>query len=345
MFAHVWVVMVWSAAMTGLWADTCEIPVALTRTLEAADGFADVARLLVRPGVRRIVATGNGASYYVAHALWLASLLGPAGPEVVPVPAGLVARGAFRWRDGDVLLAFSSSGELRDLLEALDGGAPFPYALVTASPASRLALLAGARALVDVVSQRAVTHTQAYCGSVAAALAVWAEVTGDESLRAALAGLPAVVERLVSVAPGTTTGLTRDVIEAPAAVAFGTGPAWAGALEAALLLKEVARVPAEGVETREGATSAMFGLSPGHLVLSLAAAGDPLGKEAEETCRARGAVVVRAEGVDAADVRLAAVTTFPALVAVTEWIGLGRGLDVDAPDWIDPYYRVARSAP
>jgi fructoselysine-6-P-deglycase FrlB-like protein len=330
--------------MTGLWADTREIPVAVARTVEAADGFAEVADLLGRPQVRRVVASGNGASYYAASALWLASLVGPDGPEVVSVPAGLLARDAFRWRDGDVLLAFSSSGELRDLLEALDGRAPSPYALVTASPTSRLAVSAGARALVEVVSQRAVTHTQAYCGSVAAALAVWAEVTGDGSLRAALAGLPAVLERLVSTAPESRAGLARTVVEAPAAVAFGTGPAWAAALEAALLLKEVARVPAEGVETREGATSAMFGLSPGHLVLSLAGAGDPLGIEAEEICRARGASVVRVEGVDSADIRLAAVTTFPAVVALTEWIGLERGLNVDAPDWVDPYYRVARSA-
>lgn len=329
--------------MTGLWADTREIPQALERTLGAADGFSAVAALLGRPGVRRVVAAGNGASYYVAQALWLASLSGRDGPEVVPVPAGLLAGAAFRWREGDVLLAFSSSGELRDLLEAVDGGAPSPFALVTASPESSLAGLASARALVAIEGQRAVTHTQAFCGGVAAALAIWAEVTRDESLRTAVASLPEVVEGLLAPAAHAAAGLTPDLVRVPAAVAFGSGPAWAGALEAALLLKEVAGVPAEGVETREGATSAMFGLSPGHLVLSLAADDDRLGREAEVTCRARGAFVLRVGGVDAADVRAAAITTFPGIVAVAERIGLDRGLDVDSPDWAESYLRVARS--
>ena len=74
--------------------------------------------------MRRVVASGNGAAYYVAVALWLASLEGPVGPDVVAVPSGLLARGGFAWRPGDVLLAVSSSGEFRDLVEAVDAGAP-----------------------------------------------------------------------------------------------------------------------------------------------------------------------------------------------------------------------------
>ena len=42
------------------------------------------------------------------------------------------------------------------------------------TPGSTLGSRAGARALVTVPNQRAVTHTQAFCGAVAAALAVWA---------------------------------------------------------------------------------------------------------------------------------------------------------------------------
>ena len=67
----------------------------------------------------------------VAMALWLASLEGRDGPEVVAVPSGLLARGRFAWRPGDVFLGVSSSGEFRDLVEGLDG-APAPYAAVTA---------------------------------------------------------------------------------------------------------------------------------------------------------------------------------------------------------------------
>jgi glucosamine 6-phosphate synthetase-like amidotransferase/phosphosugar isomerase protein len=128
------------------------------------------------------------------------------------------------------------------------------------------------------------------------------------------------------------------------AVAFGSGPAWAAALEAALLLKEVAGIPAEGVETREGATSAMMALQPGHLAFSLPTGDDPLLDEAEAICRDRGATLARAPFVAGADRRLAAITSFPAAVALAERIGVERGLDVDRPAWMDAYYRVARTS-
>src|SRR5690349_4648681 len=81
---------------TGLWRDTCELPQSLAATLDAAEGFDDVAAVLAASGVRRVVVTGNGAAYYVALALWLASLEGSGGgPELVAVPGGLVARGRF----------------------------------------------------------------------------------------------------------------------------------------------------------------------------------------------------------------------------------------------------------
>jgi glucosamine--fructose-6-phosphate aminotransferase (isomerizing) len=327
---------------TGLWQDISELPDSLAATTAAREGIEDVAALLGSDRVRRIVATGNGAAYYVAVALWLASLEGRGGPDVVAVPSGLVARGAFGWRPGDALLAISSSGEFRDVIEAVDAGVPLPYAAITSSAGSTLGSRAGARALVTVRQQRAVTHTQAFCGAVAAALAIWAEVSGDAALRDAVArvsGESAIALDAARLWVESTAGL-----DAPAAVAFGSGPAWAAALEAALLLKEVAGIPAEGVETREGATSAMMALQPGHLVLSLPTGDDPLLDEAEAICRGRGATVARAPVVAGGDRRLAAILSFPAAVALGERIGVARGLDVDRPAWTDAYYRVARTS-
>lgn len=326
---------------SGIWQDVSELPDSLAATLEAHDGVAETAALLGAEDVRRIVATGNGAAYYVALALWLASLEGRPGPEVVAVPSGLVARGGFNWRPGDVLLAISSSGEFRDLVEAVDA-LRLPYAAVTATPGSTIGSRAGARTLVTVMHQRAVTHTQAFCGAVAAALSVWAEITDDADLRAALRRLPDASG--AAVANAERWAADAEQLDAAFAVAFGSGPAWAAALEAALLLKEVAGVPAEGLETREGATSAMFALRPGHLVLTLPVAEDPLLDEAEEICRGRGATVVRAPLLDGLDRRLAAITTSPAAVALSARIGRERGLDVDRPAWVDAYYHVARAS-
>ena len=82
------------------------------------------------------------------------------------------------------------------------------------------------------------------------------------------------------------------------------------------MLKEISRIPAEGVETREGATSAMFGLDRGHLMVSLDPEGDPLGDEALRLCAATGATTLRLPGVAGADPRLAPVTTLPAAAAL-----------------------------
>src|SRR5262249_19119278 len=183
-------------------------------------------------------------------------------------------------------------------------------------------------------------HTQAFCGAVAAALAIWAELTSDTALADALRAAP---DEVAASLAATATWLDSvGELDPPAAVAFGSGAGWASALEAALLLKEVAGVPAEGVETREGATSAMMALQPGHLALSLPTAADPLLDEAEEICHSRGAAVLRAPSSGRADRRLAAITSFPTAAALAARIGLARGLDVDRPAWTDDYYRVAR---
>jgi fructoselysine-6-P-deglycase FrlB-like protein len=329
---------------TGLWADIRELPESLSATLDAADGFAETAALLGEPDVRRIVASGNGAAYYAAMALWLAAQHAPGGgPEVVAVPSGLLARGWFGFRPGDRLLAISSSGEFRDLIQAAESGlTPAPYAAITATGGSTVERGAGARALQRVLHQRAVTHTQALAGGVVCALAIWAELAGDDALRRAVADAPGAAARSVATAEGWAHDL--ELADPPAAaIAFSGGPGWAAALEAALLLKEISRVPCEGVETREGATSAMFGLAPGHMAVSLPLADDPDIAETERLCAGAGARVVRVPGGEAADSRLAVVTTLPGTCALAAILAQAAGHDVDRPAWTDAYESTARS--
>jgi fructoselysine-6-P-deglycase FrlB-like protein len=327
-------------AETNLWREARGIPSALERTLREARGFDDVASFVA--GARRVVATGNGAALYVAHALWLASLEEAQAPQIVAVPAGLLAGGRFAWRDGDRLLAVSSSGELRDVVEALETGAPPPYAAVTAKESSTIARGASAVALVHVEQQETETHTQAYCGNLAALFAVWARARGDAALSSSLAAAPQVLERLVAAAEVWAGGAVAELDAPPAAIAFGSGSAWAAALETALLLEEVAGVPAEGLETREGATSGMYALRPGQLAVSLPTGEDAAVAEAEDTCRRTGATVLRLPGGDALDPLLVGLTTFPAALALAIELGLRAGLNVDQPPWVDAYYRTAR---
>ena len=132
----------------------------------------------------------------------------------------------------------------------------------------------------------------------------------------------------------------------PAAIAVGGGTAWAAALELALMLKEISRIPAEGVETREGATSAMFGLAPrppdGRRSTR---PGDPLGDEAMRLCAAAGATTLRLPGHGAATRGSRRSRRCPPPPRSSAALALAAGHDVDRPTWTDAYYETARSAP
>ena len=261
---------------------------------------------------------------------------------IIAVPCGVAVRDGFRWQPGDAVLAVSSSGEFRDVVEIARRAGGRPCVAITADADSSLAAAATAAVVQRVVSQRAVTHTQAVAGAYASALALWAAVTGDDELAALLA----TVGRRRRAGGRRRRGVgaaSPAVGSPPAAIAVGGGPAWAAALELALMLKEISRIPAEGVETREGATSAMFGLDRGHLMVSLDPAGDADGDEAVRLCAAAGAVTLRLPGA-AATPRLAPITTLPAAAALSAELALAAGHDVDRPAWTDAYYETARSA-
>jgi hypothetical protein len=164
----------------------------------------------------------------------------------------------------------------------------------------------------------------------------------DKALSRALDDLPGTCQRSIDRTRQWAAGAFATVTTPPAAVVFGTGPAWAGALEGALLLKEVARIPSEGSETREGATTAMTGLLPQHLAVSLAFTRDPLAEEAEVVCRSIPCQLLRVPSEEAADRRLAAVTTFAPLVALAIDLALRGGWDADDPEWYARYERTAR---
>lgn len=332
-------------ADTAVWREATGLPLTLQETLDDAAGIAELAAVLGRSGVRRVVATGNGASWYVAVALWLCALSSPRRdvPEVVAVPGGLLASGDVGWRDGDLLLAFSSSGEFRDVIEAVeDERTPTPFALVTANPDSTLGRAADAMARVRVLAQDAVTHTQGYCGAAVVALAAWARVTGDAQLERAVRTAPDLATRTLVAAPAWAEAAAAGQGRPSAAVAFGPGPAWPAAQEAALLLGEIALVPAQGVEVREGATTAMYPLGPDHLALSIPAGSERLTEEAESLCARRGATVHRVPADPADDPRLAVVGAFGAPLALSVLLAQREGLDPDQPGWHGDYLATAR---
>jgi fructoselysine-6-P-deglycase FrlB-like protein len=336
--------------MTRLWDDTTRIPATLTAALRSNRGIEAVAERLRDPSVRRVVITGNGAAWYAGMAVWLAALETPSLTlEMTCVPGGMVARGRFAWRSGDLLLAISSSGEFRDLVEATAAPNCPPVVAVTANPQSSIGRVAVASATVDLPDAAGFTHCSAYAANIAMGLAVLAAATGDPGLSRMVEGLPDLAAGALHAA---TNWNVADAIGAPQprmVLAIGDGPAWAASLEMALLAREVARLPAEGAELREGATSSMFGVGPDDLAV-IAEVGAPgsdaatLEDEAAAALREQGAHVVRLPGGQSGDRRLASILAFPASVRVAIHLAVAAGLNPDAPETTGAYYRTARIA-
>src|SRR6266508_3783203 len=121
-----------------LWSDVLDVPLAVEATLGHAAGFDVASQLLSDPDVNRVVVAGNGASYYVALALWISSLSVPSGPTIVALPAGLLEPSLRGFGEADRLVVVSSSGELRDALDATRRHATKPFILIPANPESSL---------------------------------------------------------------------------------------------------------------------------------------------------------------------------------------------------------------
>jgi glucosamine 6-phosphate synthetase-like amidotransferase/phosphosugar isomerase protein len=278
--------------------------------------------------------TGNGASHYAGVAFWLASL--QTEIEVQAVPSGLL--GCLAPRPGDATLAVSVSGEFRDLVEALDD-LPRPLVVVTGTAGSTLGRHADAVVPLGVADHGTDTHPQDFCNATIACLALLARLEPQDSSLA----------KLIETVPELVSGTVRQVrtwLDPPrrpeAVVVGGHATAWAGALETALLVKEIARIPAEGLEMREAATSALTGLDEGCLALGLATKDDPFLDEAERLWAGSGATILRIPFGADVDHRVVPVTSFPACIALATALAQQDGLDPDNPWWVDSYFTTAR---
>ena len=292
----------------------------------------------------RIVATGNGAAYYVAHALWLASLEArAAGPPIVAVPGGLVVRERLplaagrRGARGVLVGRVPRRGRDRAARRRAPVRGDHRERGVVARRRRR-----PPRSCSSVATQRAVTHTQALAGAYASGLALWAAVTGDDGWlgaggrarrgragdrRGARRGPPA----------GSVRADRRDRRRRRAGVG-GRARARADA-QGDLAHPRRGRRDARGRDVRDvrARPRAPDGLARPR--------GDPLGDEAMRLCAAAGATTLRLPGVarrgPAAGRRSPRCRPSP---RSRPTLALAGGHDVDHPAWTDAYYETARSA-
>ncbi len=179
-------------------------------------------------------------------------------------------------------IAVSQSGRSPDLLSALatarSGGA-LSIALVndTASP-----LAEAAEHVADLCAfpETAVAATKSYLTSLAMTARIVAEWTGDDTLRAALAQLPACMEAAWTL---DWSAAQAAVLDHKSMFVIGRGAGLGVAQEAALKFKETCRIHAEAYSAAEVLHGPAAVVREGFPVLAFLA-DDATGPSVQDTC-------------------------------------------------------------
>jgi glucosamine--fructose-6-phosphate aminotransferase (isomerizing) len=342
-------------------AEGAAIRATLDRSLAAA---RETATALRAGGTRRVFVIGNGTSYHSSLAAETAyrRLAGPEDPTVVALTAGefLTYRPALDRRDA--VVGISSSGEFRDVVAVLQEvrGRVATVAVIHV-PGSTLAGVADHVILSEGGPSHVPVMTKTFVSTLAATHLLLGELLGGraaEQTRQALARAAQDVDLAVAAAAPRIRALAEDLSNTEHLFVVGSGNAAVAALEAALKLKEMALIHAEGVESWEMATGAATILRPGMVVLGLAPVGPGRAATLDvvrhaggwgATCIEVGPEAVSGDGAGTpAGRRLILPATasedYAPLVAVAPVALLAfalarlRGHDPDRPDWVERYH-------
>ena len=228
-----------------------EIPQATARLLEQSAGDLKQAGLALRdkdPAFLVTVARGSSdhAALFLKYAIELqagrpVASLGPSLASIYKAPIKL---------DGAAAIAISQSGKSPDIVamaEAATAAGAVTIAL-TNTVGSPIARACSHPLDICAGPELAVAATKSYVNSIVAGLAILAEWTGDDALRAAIAELPKHFEKAVAL---DWQELADDLTEAESLFMLGRGPALAIASEAALKFKETSGMHAEAYSAAE----------------------------------------------------------------------------------------------
>ena len=156
-----------------------------------------------------------------------------------------------------VMLAISQSGMSPDIValaKAAKSGGARTIAIVN-DEASDLAEISDICLAIGAGAEKSVAATKTFIASAVAVIAVLAEWQGDGKLRAAVDGLPQILEK--ALAADWTAAISK-LADAGSLYVLGRGPALPMASEAALKFKETAGLHAEahsGAEVMHGPLS------------------------------------------------------------------------------------------
>jgi glucosamine--fructose-6-phosphate aminotransferase (isomerizing) len=336
-----------------------EGPAAIRSTLaDARPSAAQVASVLREGGVRRVFVLGNGTSYHssLAAATLYRRHARPGDPVVFPVTAADFRTYRPALDECDAVVGVSSSGEFRDVVAVVeDLRGTVPTIGIVHVPDSSLAGLADHVVCSSGGPSQVPVMTKTFSATLVATELVLVELLGTETADRVAAEIAAAANHAVSViqaADLVVDDLAQELAGAGHVFVVGSGLAHIAAMEAALKLKEMALVHAEGTETWEMASGASTIVDERSVVIALAPVG--LGREAvADVVRHSadwGARVIEV-GPDAlapsstliplpaaAVEDHAPLTAVPPIALLAFALARRRGIDPDRPSWIERYH-------
>jgi glucosamine--fructose-6-phosphate aminotransferase (isomerizing) len=341
-----------------IWEEILEEPAAIRSTVADARGPArEIAAELRARRVRRLYLIGNGTSYHtaLAAATVYRRHAGPDHPILEALTAGEFRHYTPQLAAADAVVGVSASGEFRDVVavaEELAGR--IPVIAVVHVRGSRLTTLTDHVLLASGGPSAVPVMTKTFASTLAATILLVAEVLGgDRADTLALELLRAAddAERAIELAEPLVPALAERYAAAEHLFVVGSGGGHPAALEAALKLKEMAVVHAEGSESWEMASGAATLIGPTSTVVALAPAGR--GREAVTDVARHsaewGARVIEAgpgQAVAGSDLLplpasasedLASLTAVPPIALFAFALARARGHDPDRPTWTERY--------
>ncbi|GAB4573424.1 MAG: SIS domain-containing protein [Anaerolineae bacterium] len=242
--------------MTGFLDEIAEQPAALLRMLKTApDSLPEVAALGrgLRAGqFRRVVFTGMGASYYAAHPALIALRQQGLDAHLIETSELLYYQRPVL-DTGTLLVCISQSGrsiEIQRLVEAL--GEDVPILGITNDLASPLAQHSRATVFLNAgaeqtVSTKTYTTTLAALSLVACALGRLSTAEAEEQIASAA---EAIAARL-SEWRAAVAHILQPLTDVRFYAFLGRGPSLASAMTGALIVKESAKLPTEGMSAAQ----------------------------------------------------------------------------------------------
>lgn len=340
-------------------AEIVEEPAAIRETLTGSgDAARQVASVLRSRGVTRIHVIGNGTSYHsslAAATLYRRHAL-PADPTVVALTAGEFRRYLPALGPTDAVIGISASGEFRDVVavvEALKGRVP--TVAIVHVPGSTLDRTADHVVRSAGGPSRVPVMTKTFASTLVATELVLAELLGGQRAVRIRDGIARAADH-AETAIADAASRVPDLAEALAGVrhlfVVGSGAAHPAALEAALKLKEMAIIHAEGTESWEMASGVATIIDAESVVVALAPNGPGCPATLDVARHAAGwgariievAPVASIDGADllpipaAAEEDQASLTTVPPVALLAFALARRRGFDPDHPGWVERYH-------